>query len=98
MSNPTLFDAPEIIVSGRPRNLLPKDGEVYFFPNFFSKQESDRLFKDLLEKIIWQQDQIKFYGKLMDIPRLTAWYGDNDKPYTYSGIPMHPHQWTPDLL
>jgi alkylated DNA repair dioxygenase AlkB len=98
MSNPTLFDTPETIVSGRPRNLLPKEGEVFFFANFFSKQESDRLFKDLLEKIIWQQDQIKFYGKVMDIPRLTAWYGDNDKPYTYSGIPMKPHSWTPDLL
>jgi alkylated DNA repair dioxygenase AlkB len=79
-------------------NILPKDGEVLFFPNFFNKAESDRLFKSLIDNILWQQDQIKFYGKMIDLPRLTAWYGDNDKPYTYSGIPMKPHSWTPDLL
>ena len=79
-------------------NILPKDGEVLFFPSFFNKADSDRLFKSLLDNIIWQQDQIKFYGKLIDLPRLTAWYGVNDKPYTYSGIPMNPHPWTIDLL
>lgn len=79
-------------------NILPKDGEVLFFPTFFDKLDSDRLFKSLLDNIIWQQDQIKFYGKMIDLPRLTAWYGVNDKPYTYSGIPMNPHPWTQDLL
>ncbi|MGZ4044594.1 MAG: alpha-ketoglutarate-dependent dioxygenase AlkB family protein, partial [Bacteroidia bacterium] len=39
-----------------------------------------------------------FYGKMIDLPRLTAWYGENDKPYKYSGIPMNPHPWTSDLL
>jgi alkylated DNA repair dioxygenase AlkB len=30
-------------------------------------------------------------------PRLTAWYGDHDKPYTYSGLTMQPHAWTNSL-
>jgi alkylated DNA repair dioxygenase AlkB len=97
MITPSLFDNPDTIkLTGN--NILPKDGEVLFFPNFFNKVESDRLFKSLIANILWQQDQIKFYGKMIDLPRLTAWYGDNDKPYTYSGIPMKPHSWTPDLL
>jgi alkylated DNA repair dioxygenase AlkB len=31
-------------------------------------------------------------------PRLTAWYGDPDKYYEYSGITMHPKKWTNTLL
>lgn len=74
------------------------DAEVILFENLFTKEESNKLFKSLIETIQWQQDQIKFYGKLIDLPRLTAWYGVNDKPYTYSGIPMNPHPWNEDLL
>lgn len=79
-------------------NLLPKDGEVLFFPNFFSRLESDQLFTSLLDNIKWQQDSIRFYGKDICIPRLTAWYGDKNKSYTYSGIPMKPYVWTKELL
>jgi alkylated DNA repair dioxygenase AlkB len=74
------------------------DADVTLFEGFFTKQESERLYKDLTEKILWQQDQIRFYGQMIDLPRLTAWYGENNKPYTYSGIPMNPHPWTEDLL
>jgi alkylated DNA repair dioxygenase AlkB len=38
------------------------------------------------------------YGKKVDFPRLTAWYGDNDKPYTFSGITLAPKIWTKELL
>ena len=74
------------------------DADVEYFPSLFSKAESDKFYKLLMEKILWQQDFIKFYGKEMPIPRLTAWYGETDKPYTYSGIPMKPHYWSDDLL
>jgi alkylated DNA repair dioxygenase AlkB len=97
MDTLSLFDTPDTFTK-RGRNILPKDGEVLFFPNFFSKADSDRLFKSLAASIKWQQDQIKFFGKMIDLPRLTAWYGENNKPYTYSGIPMNPHPWTNDLL
>ncbi len=33
----------------------------------------------------------------MPLPRLTAWYGDEGKSYTYSGIEQHPDPWTPTL-
>lgn len=97
MNTPSLFDDPTTLkLTGN--NILPKDGEVFFFPNFFNKTDSDRLFKSLTDNIKWQQDQIKFFGKMIDLPRLTAWYGENNIPYTYSGIPMNPHPWTTDLL
>ncbi len=31
-------------------------------------------------------------------PRLTAWYGDADKEYGYSGITMKTNNWTAALI
>ena len=33
------------------------------------------------------------FGKEIPIPRLTAWFGDPEKTYTYSGILNQPHDW-----
>lgn len=45
------------------------------------------------KNIQWQQDTIKMYGKNMLLPRISAWYGDSDRPYTYSGITLQPKPW-----
>ena len=66
--------------------------------NYFSKQESDKYFNSLIEKINWKQDTINMYGRVLPLPRLSAWYGDDDKPYTYSGINLQPNPWSPELL
>ncbi len=79
-------------------NVLPKNGEVLFFPTFFSEKESEQLMTQLINETKWQQDTIKFYGKEINLPRLTSWYGDTDKSYSYSGIVMNPHEWSPLLL
>ena len=73
-------------------------GEDVFYPNFFNELESDRLFDELLENINWRQDRIKIFGKQIELPRLTAWYGDKGKSYKYSGIIMNPNPWIPPLL
>jgi alkylated DNA repair dioxygenase AlkB len=77
--------------------VINTDGEVIFYPNFFSIQESERLFSDLYSSVKWKQDTIRFYGKKIPLPRLTGWYGDEGKSYTYSGIEQHPDPWTPTL-
>ena len=74
------------------------DADIVLFNNFFSEEVSNELYERLRETIKWQQDQIKFYGKIFNVPRLTALYGDSNKSYTYSGITMHPNVWTEDLL
>lgn len=80
-------------------NTLPlPDGDVMFYPNFFAQEESDQLFSDLYNNIHWRQDSITFYGKTIPLPRLTAWYGDSGKSYTYSGIEMNPEPWNPTLV
>ncbi|MEO6732372.1 MAG: alpha-ketoglutarate-dependent dioxygenase AlkB [Ferruginibacter sp.] len=80
------------------KNILPSDGEAFLFKNFFSLAESDRYLALLSEEIEWKQEPIKIYGKEVLQPRLTAFYGDTDKEYRYSGTTMQPHQWTNSLL
>ena len=74
------------------------NGEYIYIPNFFGKAECDVYFKKLLEEISWKQESMNMYGKTLDFPRLTAWYGDNDKPYSFSGIMLKPQTWTTTLL
>ena len=38
------------------------------------------------------------WGRKMPQPRLTAWYGDPRRSYTYSGLRLEPTAWTPLLL
>jgi alkylated DNA repair dioxygenase AlkB len=48
--------------------------------------------------IHWKQDRIKLYGKQLLLPRLTSWYGDSGRNYTYSGITSKPNHWNDGLL
>lgn len=75
-----------------------ENGEYIFFPNFFSKGESDSFLKNLRSNIVWKQESMNMYGKKIDFPRLTAWYGNNDKPYSFSGITLQPLPWSSEIL
>jgi alkylated DNA repair dioxygenase AlkB len=75
-----------------------ENGEYLFCPNFFSKSESDLFLRKLKAEILWKQESMNMYGKQVMFPRLTAWYGDNNKPYSFSGITLKPHSWTKELI
>jgi alkylated DNA repair dioxygenase AlkB len=79
-SEPIVFDLP--------------DAEIIYFPAFLSREEADSLFLELLKNTPWRQDEITVYGKKHLQPRLTALYGNEGKPYSYSNIKMQPHFWT----
>lgn len=94
-------------MSGALYNLFGENGQEHFdlpdadirlYHRFFSAEESAQLSESLTAGILWQQDQIRMFGKQIPIPRLNAWYGDADKSYTYSGIHLKPHPWNEDLL
>ena len=74
------------------------DAIFEYYPNFFSKEEADKLFTILNEKTPWQQDTITVYGKNHQQPRLTALYGNEGKPYKYSNIITNPHPWNSTLI
>jgi alkylated DNA repair dioxygenase AlkB len=78
-------------------NAMP-DADIVFYHDFFSVMESDMFFEELLAHSVWKQEHIRLWGRTIALPRLTAWYGDAEKSYTYSGLTVHPHPWTPTLL
>lgn len=96
--NLSLWAELDSIVDSSPETPSMPDGEIIMYRRFFAGEESDIFLQELLTEIKWKQDKIKYYGKEMNLPRLTAWYGDRGKAYKYSGIPMKPETWTPLLL
>jgi alkylated DNA repair dioxygenase AlkB len=74
------------------------DADLVLYPQFFSQVESDALFAELRHVTPWGQGHITLYGQRYAEPRLTAWYGDAGKRYSYSGLTLEPLPWTPLLL
>lgn len=79
------------------QNLLPFDGEVFYYPDFFGESPGMKFFELLKKEIQWKQEPIWIFGKKVMQPRLTALYGDPEIPYGYSGIQMEAFSWTEKL-
>lgn len=73
------------------------DCDIWYYPGFLDADEATRCFEALRLETPWRQDDIKVFGKTYPQPRLTALYGNNQKPYQYSNIQMHPVPFTPLL-
>lgn len=79
--------------------ILPLPDAVFeFYPNFFNQEEADILFNKLVNETPWQQDDITIFGKKIAQPRLTCLFGNEGKPYSYSGLTMQPHTWNPTMI
>jgi alkylated DNA repair dioxygenase AlkB len=57
----------------------------------------EQLSRVKFKNIDWQHDKLQMYGKEVYLPRYSAWYGDDDKSYSYSGITLHPKKWNRGL-
>ncbi len=68
------------------RNLLPKDGEVNYYGKIFSSTEADHFFDVLLHDVHWRNDEVLLFGKRIVTKRKIAWYADQKRIYTYSGV------------
>ncbi|HTO16923.1 MAG TPA: alpha-ketoglutarate-dependent dioxygenase AlkB [Edaphocola sp.] len=60
--------------------------------------EKEQLEKVKFKNIYWHHDKLKMYGKEVFLPRYSAWYGDKDKSYSYSGLTLQPNKWNNGLL
>tara|TARA_R110002050_G_scaffold286121_3_gene436424 strand:+ start:25980 stop:26267 length:288 start_codon:yes stop_codon:yes gene_type:complete len=81
-----------------PLNLNLPDSEIVYYPKFLNNGEALQYFEIFKNNIPWLQDNITVYGKIYTQPRLTALFGNNGKPYSYSNITMQPHQFSNELL
>jgi alkylated DNA repair dioxygenase AlkB len=71
--------------------LFDHDGSAELISGVINTGEYPRLH----QTIDWQQEQIKLFGREIQVPRLTAYYGDVG--YRYSGV-EHPAKPLPGLL
>ena len=78
-------------------NLLPQQGEAYYFGKVMSTAEANNYFEQLLDNIEWRQDEVIIFGKRIITKRETAWYGEEEFEYTYSKITRKAKLWTPQL-
>lgn len=79
-------------------NLLPYDGEVYYYGTILSKQESIQYLNKLLTGIEWKNDEAKIFGKHFITKRKVAWYGDDGFDYSYSNTTRSALTWTKELI
>ena len=90
MSQLSLFDAEEFYEF--PKDLLE------YKEHFLSKEEAEKLKDHLLQTSPWEQRTQKMYDKMVLTPRLTAWYGDDEKSYEFGNDKRDTNPWTPELL
>ncbi|MDT0554380.1 alpha-ketoglutarate-dependent dioxygenase AlkB family protein [Patiriisocius hiemis] len=80
------------------KNYQLKDAAINYYDSFFSEKEANSFYSHFSNETDWQEDTITVFGKTYKQPRLTALYALNKKPYSYSGITMHPKPFTQELI
>ena len=78
-------------------NLLPYDGVVNYHGVIFAPEEAAFHHDQLLSGIPWKSDEVVMFGKRIITARKTAWCGDSEFCYTYSGGTKRALPWTSDL-
>ncbi|MFT3903733.1 MAG: alpha-ketoglutarate-dependent dioxygenase AlkB [Niabella sp.] len=86
----------QLFESDIPVNLLPYDGEVFYYGRML--EDTVSLFDELLKHIAWKNDEVIIFGKHIVTKRQSAWYGDHPYQYKYSGITRTAMPWTNALI
>lgn len=73
------------------------DSQISLLPHFILPSDAMRWQAELEQSLTWQQHRIQLYGKEHNCPRLSAWHGDPDAQYAYSGQSLLPEPWTERL-
>lgn len=79
--------------------------ESYRFPeslleykeDFLTGMDAGNLMENLIANSPWQQTSIRIFDKVLQTPRLIAWYGDTDKPYQLASQQLKLSPWTSEL-
>ena len=81
-----------------PERLTLPDADLMLWRELFTGSERAGYFQSLSDGVDWRQDRITLFGRTLDSPRLTAWYGDAGVTYAYSGLSLVAGGWLPALL
>ena len=82
-----------ILLSGR-------DGaEVIYYEGFLKNSEHTKFLDVINAEVDWGERQVgSMFGKEYILPRDTAWFGERNTSYIYSGIKNEPMPWTEGLM
>ncbi|WP_414439534.1 alpha-ketoglutarate-dependent dioxygenase AlkB family protein [Burkholderia sp. 22PA0106] len=69
--------------------------DVDWHPDWLPRERADLLLAHLLAEVDWKQESIRTPRGPVPMPRLTAWQGEPDAIYVYSGLRNIPAPWTP---
>jgi alkylated DNA repair dioxygenase AlkB len=75
-----------------------EDLKIDLYQDARIEEKKDLWFESCLRDLNWETGFIKIFGKTHQIPRLQAWYADNEIEYTYSGEKLQRHNWNNLLL
>jgi alkylated DNA repair dioxygenase AlkB len=74
------------------------DADLLYMPRLDIGAPTAIVLSELTECTPWRAESVVLWGKSYPQPRLSAWYGDEDARYQYSGLELDPLPWTPRLL
>lgn len=82
-----------------PRHWSLPGLELHLWPAWLQSTPlaPDMLQEHLRRSIRWEQPEVRVYGRIHPVPRLTCWVGDPGCTYRYSGLLETPHPWSPHL-
>lgn len=83
-----------------PWQKIESEGLDCDYALLFPKEEADILFRKLEKEVAYatgEESQVQVFGKVYNIPRKQATYGDAGLAYTYSGVKRLACPWTPTL-
>ena len=90
---------PDLFQSDPSFQRLPaSDADLLYISRLELGAPTAVVLSELIERTRWRADSVVVWGRSYPQPRLTAWYGDADARYEYSGLELDPLTWTPRLL
>ena len=90
---------PDLFQSKATLQHLPaNDADLLYTSRLEAGAPTSAVLNELIEHTPWRVERVAICGKSYLQPRLTAWYGDEDARYEYSGLELDPLPWTPRLL
>jgi len=68
--------------------------DVTWFPDWLAPATATSMLERIIDEVAWRQDTMGTPAGRVPLPRLTAWQGEPDAVYVYSGIRNVPDAWT----
>lgn len=72
-------------------------GQCRYIPDFLKPSEGYFFYNCIHDAVDWQQQTVKLFEKEYRSPRLSAWYGNPEAVYRYSGTVNVPRPWFDEL-